>query len=64
MVDHFSVEYKTFIIVAESVNFLPQVDLGLSYIEQYELKNYSYSKASLKLKKVIESINKLSSQLN
>ena len=29
MVDPFSVEYKTFIIVAES-----QVDLGLSYIEE------------------------------
>lgn len=32
-------------------------------VEQYELKNYSYSKAPLKLKKVIESINKLSSML-
>lgn len=32
-------------------------------VEQYELKKSSYSKASLKLKKVIESINKLSSQL-
>ena len=35
MVDLVSVEYKTFNIVAESLKFLPQVDLGLSYIEQY-----------------------------
>ena len=35
MVDYFSVEYKTFIIVAESLKFLPKVDLGLSYIEIY-----------------------------
>ena len=34
MVDYFSVEYKTFIIIAESLNTLPQVNLGLSYILQ------------------------------
>ena len=32
-------------------------------VKQYELKSYSYSKAPLKLKKVIELINELSSEL-
>ena len=30
----FSVEYKTFIIVAQLIQLLPQVDLGLSHIER------------------------------
>ena len=34
MVNYFSVEYKTLIIVAESLQILPQVDFGLSYIEK------------------------------
>ena len=33
-----SVEYKTFIILAELLTFLPQVDLCLSYIEKYFLQ--------------------------
>ena len=32
MVDYFSVEQKTFIIVAEWLQILQQVNLGLSYI--------------------------------
>ena len=35
MVDYFSVEYKTFIIVAELLQILPQVDIGLSYVQEY-----------------------------
>ena len=35
MVNYFSVEYKTFIIVAESLKYLPHVILGLSSIEKY-----------------------------
>ena len=34
MVKYFSVEYKTFIIIAESLNTLTRVNLGLSYILQ------------------------------
>ena len=33
MVDPFFVAYKIFIILAESLKFLPQVDLGLGYTE-------------------------------
>ena len=39
MVDYFSVEYKTFIIVAELLKIVPQVDLSLSYIEKYVVIN-------------------------
>ena len=35
MVDNFYVEYKTFIIVAELLKLLPQLDLGLPYTEKY-----------------------------
>ena len=35
MVNYFSVEYKTFIIVAQGLKMLPQVDLGLSYTDNY-----------------------------
>ena len=31
---HFSVEYKTFIIVAELLQFLPQLDHDLSFIKK------------------------------
>ena len=33
MVDYFFVEHKTFIIVAESLKFLPQAVLGFSYMK-------------------------------
>ena len=35
VVEPVSVEYKIVIILAESLKFLPQVDLGLRYIEKY-----------------------------
>ena len=39
----FSVEYKNFTILDEWLKFVPQVDLGLSYIEKYIfLKKYFY----------------------
>ena len=44
MVDYFSVEDKTFLIVAEFLKILPQVYPGLSYIEKYI---YFFSKQML-----------------
>ena len=35
IVVYISGEYKTFIIVAESLKKLPQVDLDLSYVDKY-----------------------------
>ena len=42
MVDSFSVENKTFIIVAELLKLLPQLDVDLSNIKKnfYLLKNF------------------------
>ena len=34
MVDPFSVEYKIFIVLAESLKLLTQVEFGLRYIER------------------------------
>ena len=41
----FSVEYKTLIIVAEWLQFLPQLDHGLSFIKKW-VKNIDWRKKS------------------